>query len=447
MINLYKPQNRNKDEDGKDQDKKIGHDRFYQERSRSRRKKTCNRRVQSENNFNSSELRLARQMSIGRSSSIESPPSKWVNLQKVFLMKTRSTSMPRHEYSALRLENGSEKNSNDRHQQIQLQDATYTSCQQYLEYGGRYELQRRLGMMGSRPDKHWFVIKDKSLGAERLLSLVEVPQQCPLQTTATTRETMLELFRSLQHPYIHPILDVEFWDIGAAFICPLNYSGSLKDLIYGENWQEDHGRKYSGKGQGLPYRQVQCLGRQILEALLFLQNRNYPKFYHLHSGNVIIQNGVARIAAIENPLLGLPPKPPAVDECLAFGYLLFEMTTGYELPTPPSAAHLKIELERTPKIAETLWDIFESDSCPTIEELLRDDLFRGVELRELRRTTGISYVTSAEVNDLLESVKVAPLPTPITSDVECRMLEDEVDEELNKAETEETITVIIETPR
>lgn len=40
--------------------------------------------------------------------------------------------------------------------------------------------------------------------------------------------------------------------------------------------------------------QVQRLGRQILEALLFLQERGFPPFGHLHSGNVIIQNGVAR---------------------------------------------------------------------------------------------------------------------------------------------------------
>ena len=42
------------------------------------------------------------------------------------------------------------------------------------------------------------------------------------------------------------------------------------------------------------FRQVQRLGRQILEALLFLQERGFPPFGHLHSGNVIIQNGVAR---------------------------------------------------------------------------------------------------------------------------------------------------------
>jgi len=59
-------------------------------------------------------------------------------------------------------------------------------------------------------------------------------------------------------------------------------------------WQDDWGQKYRQRSEGLPLLQVQRLGRQILEALLFLQEKGFPPFGHLHSGNVIIQNGVAR---------------------------------------------------------------------------------------------------------------------------------------------------------
>lgn len=45
---------------------------------------------------------------------------------------------------------------------------------------------------------------------------------------------------------------------------------------------------------GLPLTQIQRLGRQILEALLFLRERGISSHGHLHSGNVVIQNGVAR---------------------------------------------------------------------------------------------------------------------------------------------------------
>lgn len=68
-----------------------------------------------------------------------------------------------------------------------------------------------------------------------------------------------------------------------------NYSKILQSV-----WQEDWGDKYGEKSEGLPTTQVQRLGRQILEALLFLKERGFPSCSHLHSGNIIIQNGVAR---------------------------------------------------------------------------------------------------------------------------------------------------------
>lgn len=46
------------------------------------------------------------------------------------------------------------------------------------------------------------------------------------------------------------------------------------------------------------------MGRQILEALIFLKEKGFPTVIHLHSGNVLIQNGVARLAGLENTLLG-----------------------------------------------------------------------------------------------------------------------------------------------
>lgn len=65
-------------------------------------------------------------------------------------------------------------------------------------------------------------------------------------------------------------------------------------LISQSQWNESYGRKYFKKSVGLPISQVQRLGRQILEALLFLRDRGIPSHGHLHSGNVILQNGVAR---------------------------------------------------------------------------------------------------------------------------------------------------------
>ena len=105
-------------------------------------------------------------------------------------------------------------------------------------------------------DLHRFVVQDKTLTAERLLTLVPLPTSCPIKPSKFSRDSLLSLFRCLQHPYIHPVLDVEFWDNSAALFSPLNPSGSLKDIIYGCAWQEDCDRKYTRKGGGLPLRQV-----------------------------------------------------------------------------------------------------------------------------------------------------------------------------------------------
>lgn len=88
-------------------------------------------------------------------------------------------------------------------------------------------------------DKHWFVVRDGSVKTERLLTLVPKNPKSVLECTPDTRRTILDLFLTLQHPYIYPVLDVEFVE-GATdpettfitLVLPFNSKGSLKDLIY-----------------------------------------------------------------------------------------------------------------------------------------------------------------------------------------------------------------------
>lgn len=118
------------------------------------------------------------------------------------------------------------------------------------------------------------------------------------------------------------------------------------------------------------------------------------------------------MAGLENPLLGILPRPPSAPDTLGFGYLLFEITAGYELTSPPSQAHLQLELERSPRVAEVLSLIFQSSRTPSLEEILCCDLFRGVELRELRGANGVQLRSPPEVLELLELVS-NPIPSPI----------------------------------
>ena len=91
-------------------------------------------------------------------------------------------------------------------------------------------------LIGSRVDKHWFVVRDTSVKTERLLTLVPLSPNCPIECNPSTRGTILELFLALQHPYIYPVLDLDFRDVSGQtyviLVLPFNNKGSLKDLIY-----------------------------------------------------------------------------------------------------------------------------------------------------------------------------------------------------------------------
>ncbi|EEB11577.1 Slowpoke-binding protein, putative [Pediculus humanus corporis] len=280
-------------------------------------------------------------------------------------------------------------------------ERAHSICLHYLESNIRYSLIHQLNDIGSRVDKYWFVVRDSSVKTERLLSVVPKTVKCPIRCDSESRSVILDLFLALQHPYIYPILDINFRDVGDnCYIfttLPLNDKGSLKDFIYKSRWEDNWGQKYFHKSNGLPMSQIQRLGRQILEALLFLREKGFPSCGHFHTGNIVLQNGVARLSGLENALFGfnsricpvlLPrahSEPESIDS-LCFGHVLFEMCAGYELDTSqPSAGNL-LDIHQYPQVVEVLELIFEHPDMrlPVIEEILLCDLFRNIDLREIR---------------------------------------------------------------
>lgn len=183
-------------------------------------------------------------------------------------------------------------------------DRAAIACQQWLhECGERYELISQLDDIGSRCNKNWFLIQDNGVRTNRLMSLLQLPADCTaldeLTPSDSPRTILMDVLGTLKHPYIYPVLDSGFLNAANShnyitLVMPSNAKGSLKDLIYRSQWNEPFVRKYSRKSMCLPVTQVQRLGRQILEALIFLKERGFVSHGHLHSGNVIIQNGVAR---------------------------------------------------------------------------------------------------------------------------------------------------------
>ncbi|XP_055376545.1 uncharacterized protein LOC129608829 isoform X2 [Condylostylus longicornis] len=273
-----------------------------------------------------------------------------------------------------------------------------------LNSNGRYNVIAHLDEIGSRTNKNWFLISDSTVRTERLMTLLPLPPECIAldELPQNQNQSWLELLGSLHHPYIYPVLDLEFLHYETksyvSLVMPFNPRGSLKDLIYKTQWNDQYSRKYAKKPSGLPASQVQRLGRQILEALLFLKDRGFQLHGHIHSGNVIIQNGVARLTGLENGLLGLTSRINAVMwsrstveieniDVICFGHLLYEMCMGYELATSkPIIKEIEEDFRRHPQAFEIIALIFDplDGVKPAVEDLVLCDWFRSIDLRELR---------------------------------------------------------------
>lgn len=217
-------------------------------------------------------------------------------------MRGNTTGYPRHEYLALDNESSFVSDRLELSRKLRGdidRNEALINCQYYLRGSTRYFLRYQLCNIGSRMDRHWFVVRDSATRTERLLTVTALPDACPLRhSPCQVRPGLLEIFLGLQHPYVHPVLDIDIKVLAerphVVVVSPLNDVGSLKDLIYHSRYNEDWQEKYRPQGTGLPEPQVQRLAKQIVEGLLFLHEKDFPAFYNLHLGNVILQNGVAR---------------------------------------------------------------------------------------------------------------------------------------------------------
>lgn len=192
----------------------------------------------------------------------------------------------------------------------------------------------------------------------------------------------------IQHPYIYPIEYVVTNDCGALIIRKLNKSGSLKDILCGSLPLNPFLTKYGNPKtrHPLPLKEVALYGRQILEALRFLHSKGLP-YGHLHTGNIIILNGVAHLLDVENFLLGVPSfyRPFFVQhskintfeaiDIYAFGHVMFEMSMGYPLQESV-ARHITDCPESLKALLESvlLKDSLKS-TIPTLDQLAQHHFF------------------------------------------------------------------------
>ncbi|KAG1650461.1 Slowpoke-binding protein [Nymphon striatum] len=250
----------------------------------------------------------------------------------------------------------------------------------------------RKASVGTRPDRHWFLVNDSIIKTDRLMTITRISEKSPLlqlYDDEDAQKAVFELFLALQHPFIQPVLDINYKlvkeQMYVVIVFPFNKTGCLKDLIYNTKCQDTFaGKNNTSSSKPLEVAQIRTYGRQILEAILFLRDyREFPPIgEHLHSGNVIIQDGVARLTGYENIILGLRSKshptlrkklkshPESIDT-ISFGYIIFEMCTGGQLDTlHPSFKQLDTIHKRYAEVIQVLKYIFNmNEDFPKLEEV------------------------------------------------------------------------------
>uniref|UniRef100_A0AAQ4Q8W9 PX domain-containing protein kinase-like protein n=1 Tax=Gasterosteus aculeatus aculeatus TaxID=481459 RepID=A0AAQ4Q8W9_GASAC len=258
----------------------------------------------------------------------------------------------------------------------------------------KWEVLEPLKDNGWRIRKKYFLIKNKEQPKERyLLSWVDLGPDKFLSDKDL--QSAMKLLTSLSTPYVCPLLFSSTSESSALLIRPFSERGSLRDHICKVKPRESYLKKYCNpkKSQGLQLQDVKLYGRQILEGLKLLHDGGVF-FGHLHASNVIVDDGVCRLADVENGVLGVPSAlRPAFTQLrkinttesidvFCFGRLLYEMVYG----RPPDA----VPVDQYPDdpdaaVVSVLQSILSTEACksgmPSVSQLIRTPLFGDVQLQ------------------------------------------------------------------
>jgi PX domain-containing protein kinase-like protein len=200
-----------------------------------------------------------------------------------------------------------------------------------LSHSGAWVLKNSVGPIGWRARKHYFKVSQKTHTCQKHSQLSKLESQA---STSSYKEsssdneylltwteyghdkyvndkeliTILKSFASIKHPFIYPIEYIQANEYGCLVIVKYHKEGSLKDLLCGCTHPLNTFATKYGTTKGriqLPLKDLAMYSRQILEAIKFLNSKGLP-YGHLTTANVFIDNGIAKLSAIENFLLGVP---------------------------------------------------------------------------------------------------------------------------------------------
>ena len=249
--------------------------------------------------------------------------------------------------------------------------------------------------MGCRQLKYFYDVYDWTAGntGDAILALTRMSTKSRINIG--TRKFLSNMLKGIQHPNIDMPKEVAVLpDSSAVCVVRKVYRrGSLRDHIYNALYHNNFVAKYY-KTTPTPFRedQIASIGKQILNALLFLEAQGIP-YMHLSAGNVMLTSGgIARLTETENAFLKIerfyehifrefsetyPAAFMLVDiNVLAFGCVLYEMSTALPVHRLEDLDNLALGL---PELSEIIKKIFHADGkntfVPTLKELAEEKFF------------------------------------------------------------------------
>eukprot|EP00049_Salpingoeca_infusionum_P008229 m.133949 g.133949 ORF g.133949 m.133949 type:complete len:493 (-) comp13950_c0_seq5:586-2064(-) len=276
------------------------------------------------------------------------------------------------------------------------EDPSILNCQFYLRLHSNYRLNRSFSELGTRTKKKWFLIDDVRVNQTRMLTMLPRSSRCRFDFTPRMSKLVKSVLERVQHPYVLSVHHADFiTNDGDSFVVMTDYSneGSLKDLLYAKSPILPYTVKYGGRGKRLPTVKLALYGRQILEGLEYLHDIGI-QCNNLHSGNVIISRGVARVSGYENTIFGVrsrlytPVKTMVQDiaqdseatafDILCFGLVAYEMAVGEEILRRPNLGSLVLSTE----VEDCLKFVFEHPEgrIPTLTEVKSLPIFNRIQI-------------------------------------------------------------------